>query len=181
MAASRPRRYTREEVLDLFSDIVDIDEDNLDLESEEEFSRSRSSSSEESDDNTDRDRSLSLIETTLHTKQKGTPSPILLSSITLRQNNVFDHGFKELQAWRPGLVADTWRSNCEVGVRVLLSAGRRLVPEQGCLHIFLRLTHALKECTTKGSERSCQNATVMHFTCCSSVSSEDTEENPSKA
>ncbi|GFS00763.1 hypothetical protein ElyMa_001079400 [Elysia marginata] len=56
------------------------------------------------------------------------------------------------------------------GVRVLLSAGRRLVLEKGYLQTFLRLTHELNEYPTIGSERSCQNARVMRLSSCSSTS-----------
>ncbi|GFR64264.1 hypothetical protein ElyMa_005502200 [Elysia marginata] len=71
-------------------------------------------------------------------------------------------------------VVDAQLSDERSGVRVLLSAGRRLVLEKGYLHTLLRLTHALNEYPTRGSERSCQNARVMRLTCCSSVGSEGT-------
>ncbi|GFS07431.1 hypothetical protein ElyMa_004731200 [Elysia marginata] len=76
--------------------------------------------------------------------------------------------------WRRGVVVDARLQIERSGVRVLLSAGRRLVLEKGYLHTFLRLTHALNEYPTIGSERSCQNARVMRLTCCSSVCSEGT-------
>ncbi|GFS16786.1 hypothetical protein ElyMa_006805700 [Elysia marginata] len=74
--------------------------------------------------------------------------------------------------WRHGLVVDARLRIERSGVRDLLSAGRRLVLDKGFLHTFLRLTHALNEYPTIGSERSAQNARVMRLTSCSSVSSE---------
>ncbi|GFR84332.1 hypothetical protein ElyMa_002414900 [Elysia marginata] len=76
--------------------------------------------------------------------------------------------------WR-GLVVDARLSDREVrssSPAFGISAGRRLVLEKGYLHTFLRLTHALNEYPTIGSERSCQNARVMRLTSCSSVGSE---------
>ncbi|GFS04815.1 hypothetical protein ElyMa_006505400 [Elysia marginata] len=72
-------------------------------------------------------------------------------------------------------------------VRVLLSAGLRLVLEKDYLNTFLRCTHALKECPALGSKRSCPHSGVMSFISFSSVSSDgnlvgiDLSGNPRKA
>ncbi|GFR95924.1 hypothetical protein ElyMa_002706900 [Elysia marginata] len=75
---------------------------------------------------------------------------------------------------RRGVVVDARLSDREVQGSSPAFGSSTLVIEKGYLHTFLRLTNALNEYPTIGSERSCQNARVMRLTCCSSVSSEGT-------
>ncbi|GFR77848.1 hypothetical protein ElyMa_000518400 [Elysia marginata] len=70
---------------------------------------------------------------------------------------------------RRGLVVDARLSDREVRGSSPAFGSRRLVLEKGYLHTYLRLTHALNEYPTMGSERSCLNARVMRLTSCSST------------
>ncbi|GFS09279.1 hypothetical protein ElyMa_003034000, partial [Elysia marginata] len=66
-----------------------------------------------------------------------------------------------------GIVEDARLSDREVWGLSPAFGRSTFSPLKGCLYFILRRTHALKEYPTIDSQRSCQCARVMRFTCCS--------------